>query len=456
MIAGQTQTLVSTWHAFEGGPAADLTGTTIAIKTVDGVTTVLAATSVGVNHPATGVYTYAWASSVTLTAGDYLVIWAGVDDQGDAVTATEIITVQSPVTGSGGPDEGAWYCTAEDVKTALDIKPGARADAAVARAVAGATDSVQGLCHRTFVPWQGTRYFDFPDASSYSVPWVLRLGEHEVVSVSQLVAGGTTIDADDYSLEPNGDGAPYSRIEIQLDSAAALAAGPTSQRAVAVTGVWAGCRVTMDPVATLAEALDATETGVDVSDSAAIGTGDLLQVDSEWMVVTARRMLDTGVNIDAADSLTADKADVAITVSTLTGAPTVDETILIGSERMLVVDVAGSVLTVQRAVNGTVLAVHAGSADIYAPRTLTVRRGAQGTTAATHTTAATVSRQVKPGLVRSLAVGEATAIMLQEPTGWARTAGSGDSEREVSGKSLVRLREQTYDRYGRGGRKWAV
>lgn len=349
----------------------------------------------------------------------------------------------------------ATYCTREDVKEALDIKPSARADRAVDRAVEAGRDAVDRLCHRTFIPFQGTRYFDFPDGS-YSAPWVLRLDENEVVSVSQLTAGDVVIDAADYNLEPNTDGPPYSRIELQTDTSAAFSSGASTQRAIGVTGVFCGSSADTVTVAALAEALDATETSVDVTDSTEIGCGTLLEIGDEWMVVTGRAMLDTGANIDAGDSLAADRGDVSLTLSTLVGAPQVGETILIGSERMLVTDLAGSVATVQRAVNGSVLAAHAGSSDIYAPRTLTVQRGAQGTTAATHNNAAVVSRLVVPGSLWALAVGEATAILLQEPTGWARTAGSGDSEREVSGRSLRELRDQVYDRYGRGARKWAI
>ncbi|WP_234429896.1 hypothetical protein, partial [Streptomyces sp. AV19] len=156
------------------------------------------------------------------------------------------------------------------------------------------------------------------------------------------------------------------------------------------------------------------------------------------------------------DSLTASAADVSITVSTLTAAPAVDEVILIDSERMLVVDVAGSVLTVKRAWDGSVLAAHAAGADIYAPRTLTVTRGALGTTAAAMSAGDDIYRWDPPGPVRELTVAEALTSLLQGQSGYARVVGSGEAQREASGRGLRDLRESVYASHGRKARTRAV
>src|SRR5690606_40111271 len=127
--------------------------------------------------------------------------------------------------------------------------------------------------------------------------------------------------------------------------------------------------------------------------SSLIGVGDLIRVGTERMIVTGKVMLDTGVT---ASSLEARAGDVSITLSTATGAPTVGEVILIGSERMLVVDRAGLVLTVKRAWDGSVLASHASGASIWPPRTLLVSRAVLGATAAFHQVGAAVARHVPP------------------------------------------------------------
>lgn len=96
VVQGQALTVEAAFYAYPGGPPVDVTGVTITIKTADGVTTVVAATAVGVTHPATGVYTYSWAVSSSQAAGDYLILWSG---NAGAVTASEIVTVTAATTG---------------------------------------------------------------------------------------------------------------------------------------------------------------------------------------------------------------------------------------------------------------------------------------------------------------------------------------------------------------------
>lgn len=338
------------------------------------------------------------------------------------------------------------YATRETLARATDVKASARMDAQLDDALEAGAESVDALCRRVFFPQTATRYFDWPGPQG-GRGWVLRLNQHELISVSSLVAGGVTIGAGDYFLRPD-DGPPYRRVEIDLDSSAAFASAGTHQRAIAISGEY-GHRNATTPAGALAEALDGSETGVDITDSSLVGVGDLLICDSERALVTGKSWLDTGVNIDAGDSLASNMADQSITVSSTSGAPAAGETILIDSERMLVVDVAGTTVTVKRAVDGTTLAAHSGGADIYAPRTLTVVRGATGTTAATHSTSTALARHAAPGLVRTLNLAEAIAYGQQHAAGWARTAGAGDTLRTVAPEGLPRLREQVATAVGR-------
>ncbi|MFB4273036.1 hypothetical protein [Nonomuraea sp. GTA35] len=352
------------------------------------------------------------------------------------------------------------YCTREDVQRALDVKETARSARQIDRAIESASDTLDGgatganrgagLLKRRFFPEVETRYFDWPN-SQRARSWRLWLDQHELAAATQVMAGGVVIDPGHYFLRPD-DGPPYTHVEINLAGPAAFGSGDTHQRAISIAGTWCGCDLATAAAGALAEALDASETGVDVTDSSAVGVGDLIQVGTERMLVTSKSMLDTGVDIHASDSLTAAASDVSITLSTTTGAPTVDEVILIDSERMLVVDVAGSTLTVRRAWDGSVLAAHAAGSSIYAPRTLNVVRGAYGTTAATHNTAAAVARHLVPGLVRDYSLGLALVQLLGEQAGYARTAGTGDNQREVTGRGLAQLRKDCITAYGRKAR----
>ncbi|MFD8700965.1 hypothetical protein, partial [Kitasatospora purpeofusca] len=204
-----------------------------------------------------------------------------------------------------------------------------------------------------------------------------------------------------------------------------------------------------------AEALDDTETAVDVDAdaSAAAGIGSLLRIDAERVVVTGRAMLDTGQTL--AGDLTNQNNNVVVPV-TAGAAFAVGEMILIDGERMLVDEIAGNTLLVRRAWDGSPIAPHTTGAAVYAPRTLTVVRGALGTTAATHSSGADVALWQAPGSIRQLCLAEALVDLMQGRSGYARTAGSGESEREASGKGLADLRDRVYTSHGRKARSAAV
>lgn len=345
-----------------------------------------------------------------------------------------------------------WYCTREDVKRALDVAETARNDAQVDRAIESGARTAEGLLHRRFYPELATRYFDWPN-HQHARPWRLWLDQHELVSVTTLVAGGVTIPSSDYFLEPANDGPPFTHVEINLATASAFKAGTTHQRAIAITGVWCGCLAEDAPAGALAGAVGSTSaTTLSVTDASLVGVGTIIKVDSERMLVTGRAMLATG---QTSSALTASSADVAITGITA-GTVKLGEVILVDSERMLVIDVAGTTLTVRRAWDGSALAAHSGGAGIFAPRTLTVTRGALGTTAATHLDAAPVTKHLVPALVRDLNVAEAINQLQQETSGYARVIGEGENAREGTGRSLFDLRRDTQAAYGRKARSRAV
>ncbi|MEJ8671865.1 hypothetical protein WKI71_36530 [Streptomyces sp. MS1.AVA.1] len=460
VIAGQTVALLSQWYDFEGGTLTDLDATpTIGVTHIGTGSAALAATSSGVTHPGTGSYGYAWTPSSSLTPGDYLATWSGLSS-GSPVTAAETVTVTAPAAAddTNTSPAGVFYATREDVMRALDSKLTARNAGQIDRALESASRDVEDLCHRKFFPVQATRYFDWPDVQ-YRPSWRLWLDDNELISLTTLTSGGVTIPSTDYFLEPNRSGPPFNRLEIDLDSSAAYGGGDTHQRNIAVTGLW-GYRNTETQVGALVEALDASETAVDVNGaaSAALGVGSVLRVDSERMLVTGRRMLDTGQNVGGS-GLTAQQNSVTLAVSDGT-AFAVDEILLVESERMLIVDIASNNLTVKRAWDGSVLAAHAAAVDIYAARTLTVQRGALGTTAATHSNGATVNRWDPPGPVRLLTIAEAINTVTMEQAGYSKVLRSGEaggsSERNRDQKGIERLRQQVYNSHGRKARVRAV
>lgn len=352
---------------------------------------------------------------------------------------------------------GVWYATREDVMRALDSKETARNSGQIDRALESAARGVEALCHRRFYPETDTRYFDWPNGQ-YARPWRLWLDDHEVISVTTLSSGGTTIVAADYFLEPNRSGPPYNRLEIDLDSNAAFSSGDTHQRAISITGLfgYSNNETTVGTTTAAVSSTTATTVAVNGAASALLGVGSVLRIDSERILVTGRTQLDTSQNVGGA-GLTAQANSVSLTVTDGT-AFAIDEILLVESERLLVVDIAGNTLTVKRSWDGSVLAAHAAGVDIYAPRTLTVTRGALGTTAATHSSGTSVVRWDPPGPVRQLAIAEAINTLTLESVGYSLVLRSGEtgSERNRDQRGLAALRDQVYTSHGRKARTRAV
>lgn len=347
-----------------------------------------------------------------------------------------------------------WYATREDVKQAMDAKLTARDDARIDRALAGATLAVEGLLHRRFYPQQDTRYFDWPSGQR-AYPWRVWLDDNDLISVTQLSSGGVTIGPDEFFLRraDNKEEPPFTYLELNLGTNASFGGGPTWQRDIAITGLW-GYSADTAAAGTIAADVDAATGSVQVSDSAAVGVGDLLQLGTERMVVTGRRMVSTGQTLQA--PLTDKTNDVSLTV-TDGSAYTEGEVLLLDAERMLITDVAGNTLVVRRAWEGSVLAAHTGS-TLYAPRLLTVTRGALGTTSAAHTSGTAVLRHIVPGPVRTLAIAEALTVIQGETTGYAKTrrTGIGQTERMVSTSGLSDARQDAQRACGRQARVRAV
>ncbi len=353
------------------------------------------------------------------------------------------------------------YVTREHVKRVLDIAETARRNSQVDDAIESASRNVEGFLHRKFYPRVGVEYFDWPPQNGAGRAWKLYFNEREIscdaskTGVAVTVNNGATaLTSAQFFLRPES-GPPYTRLEVNLGSAGALGSGTTHQRAIAITlsagAAWMGQPIDDRPSGALAEALDASETGVNVIDSSAVGVGSIMLCESERMIVTGRSLLTT-----AQTSLSAlDSDEAAQSISVTSGAAFfIDELLTIDTERMRIVDIAGNTLTVDRAQDGSTLAAHLAGATIYAPRTLTVERGAIGTTAATHADATALSMHAPLAPVRALTTAYALNELLQKSSGYARVAGSGDSQREFTGRGIKDLENDARATCGRSLRRY--
>jgi hypothetical protein len=199
-------------------------------------------------------------------------------------------------------------------------------------------------------------------------------------------------------------------------------------------------------------AISDSAASLDVTNSAVVGVGSLLKVEDEFVTVTERSMIDTG---EVCSDLASQQSAQSVTGVTA-GSVAVGEVLLIDSERVLVVDVADTTLTVRRAWDGSTLAAHTGSPAIYAARRLGVTRGVAGTTASAHSDAQAVQAHQAPGPVVQLVIAYALDEIQQEGSAYARTVGSGESVRNATGSAIQRLEASVYGSYGRTSRTRAV
>lgn len=351
-----------------------------------------------------------------------------------------------------------WYVTRGRVKRVLDIAETARRNADVDDAIEAASTNVESFLHRKFYPRAGTQTFDWPPRHRGATAWELYLDDRELSSSSGLTitttGGSVTLTAAQYKLRPR-QGPPYNKIEIDLSSTGAWAAGNTSQDAISITSAAPygfGYRIDDRAAGALAAAISSTTaTTTTVTDSSKIDIGSLVLCDTERMIVTDRALLTTGQTLSS--PLDADMAGQSVSIAS-GAAVSVGEVITVDAERMQIDAIAGNTLTVTRAYDGSTLAAHLTGATLYAPRTLTIERGALGTTAATHSNGASLSYFAYPALVSALTTAYALNQLLQQGSGYARVSGSGDNQKEFTGRGIKQLEEDAYTAHGRKLRRY--
>lgn len=333
------------------------------------------------------------------------------------------------------------YVTRDKIMRALDVKPSAYMHTEIDRACRSGSRAAEGLLHRVFYPERLTRVFDYPVPGG-DTPGRIWFDERALVALEEVTSDGVTIPTSAVLGYPR-TGPPYSRVDLDRATSYAFGGGP--QGAVEMLGTW-GYRDDEVLLGTLSGSLTDSATQVLLSVPAEVGA--ILRAGTERMIVTGKRWANSGIT---ASAVAQDKASVTVTVSD--GSVFAEnETILLDSERMDVVDIAGNSLTVRRASGGSLLAAHSNGAAVWRQTTALVERGSLGTVAAAHSSAAEVMQWQAPSLVEELSQAYAEDAFLQRNAGYARTVGSGDSERQVSVRSIKAVEERAYALYGRKAR----
>jgi hypothetical protein len=331
------------------------------------------------------------------------------------------------------------YCTREQVKTALDSVETARNNRRIDRLNASSRDYVERLTLRRFYPQTETRTLDWIPELDTPASWRLWLGENELAGQpTAITAGGVALTLADVYARPD-TGPPFDHLEINRGSSAAWSSAATSQRAISMAAPYGSCRIDDAAASTLAAGINDSTPTATIGASWEIGVGSLLLIDSERMIVTNRSMLTTGQTLQVLMDANQSSTSVAVT----TGSAFVeDEIIMLDSEKMRVDEITGNTLHVKRMWDGTALASHAGGVTIYGQRQLTVERAACGTAAASHSLGAAVKVFRFEPLINQLSIAKTIVNLLDETSGFARTVGSGDNEREAAGRRFAELEKQ--------------
>jgi hypothetical protein len=330
---------------------------------------------------------------------------------------------------------------------------------AIDGAIEYATDAVERHCRIShFWPFTGTKYFTWPvdDTSSNYPSHRLWLDPHALITLTTLTTGGQSVT--DVRAYPDNRQANEPAWWLELDRAgsSAWSTGSTgTQRQVAVTGVWGWSDESVTAGVLDGSATDSATTVAVERAAYGLGVGHLLRIEDERMLVTGRAAVDTGEN--AAAALAAyDDSTIAGALPVADGTDfAVGETIAIDAEDMLIERIVANTLYVRRAVNGTTLADHLISADIYAYRRFEVVRGAAGTTAAAHADGLTVTRWKAPPAPAKLALALALDDLVQSGAAYARTSGDGENQRDTRTPGLTALWKRV-EPYRRKGLTYAI
>ena len=164
-----------------------------------------------------------------------------------------------------------------------------RDDAVIESLLRTASRYIDSKTGRRFTPYIETRYFDVP--SEQIDLRSLNMDEDLLEAITVVNGDGVTIPSTEYTLRPRNR-TPHLSIRLKDDSTyywASDGAGDVHD-IIAVTGVW-GYHDRYSQAwllgSTAAEAMDATETGYDVTSGLLLEAGDLIRFDNELGYVSS-------------------------------------------------------------------------------------------------------------------------------------------------------------------------
>ena len=189
------------------------------------------------------------------------------------------------------------YATLDDYKNWITMRGGSTEtdavdDAVIEQILLGVSRYIDRQSGRSFVPYLETRYFSVPTKEDDDDLRFLKLDADLLEVISVTNGDGVSIAASEYDLYPKNR-SPYRAIRLKGSSVYYWTTNSSgdSFAVIAVAGLWGthdrytvGAWVTGS---TLNEALDATETGVDVTSGSLFETGQIVRFDNELGYITS-------------------------------------------------------------------------------------------------------------------------------------------------------------------------
>lgn len=311
------------------------------------------------------------------------------------------------------------YCTLAELIADLELGGlNVPDEAKVLRNIRAASDWIDRRAG-WFVPVTATRRYDGRGGKTLFIDPLL--------AVTTLTDDAATLTTGDYLLYPRNrhwENGPYTRIEIDPD-ATALTAWTNEPDIVAITGRWGKYEASLTTGTTVNNTTQISSSGtlLIVTNGGAISPGMVLLIETEQLTVEA-----TAVSLTTAASTTGEALDATETeIDVTTGSEfNGGEVIQIDAEEFYVKHITGNTLYVVRGWNGTTRATHSTGATIKVYRTYTVKRGVNGTTAAAHPNGTAISRYAAPYDVNWLTREIAGLMWRKAQAGFAAKSGSDE------------------------------
>ena len=317
--------------------------------------------------------------------------------------------------------EQIYACVSEIIED-LQGDPGV-SESAVMSKIAAASQDILGMMGQ-FLPTAETRAFPSKDNLTLRYDDEDRrdlLDLADLLTITSVSVLGTVRSTNDYfgwpPLRSWPDG-PYTALQINRFGSLGMWCNLAGKNAI--TGTWGLYDKTVSlSLSTVTQLIGATT--IVVSDGSQVSPGMVLELESEWELVTS-----TGAATASTATVSGawDNAAEELAVSDGTKV-NVGETIQVDFERMRILDIAGNTLLVSRGVNKSKRNTHTNGTAVNVFRTFNVLRGANYSTAAAHTSVA-VSRQVAPADVNYLCRQVAILMINKAKTGFAGRGGNDE------------------------------